>query len=137
MGRGHALFYVFGKLLSRKEGEFSWIFPHVDNEREVNPKRRATHGVAQAAFARICEKFGFEKGLTLRSPRNWFATCAGKLLYPREHREKLGRWAPCSIMPDHYDRAVCTTELRVRAEIIQKFQGDGAHAENSNCRTWH
>ena len=97
------------------------VFSYVDKDWDVNPKKRATHGVAQAALARICGNSGFEKGYTLHSPRNWFSTCAGQLLYTREHREKLGRWAPGSVMPDHYDKAVCATELRLRSEITQRI----------------
>ena len=102
-------------------GKFTWLFPYVNSEWKVDLKRRATYGVAQAAFQRLTNLFGFEGRFTLHSPRNWFTTCAGQLLYSREHREKLGRWAPGSVMPDHYDRAVCATELRLRAEIIAKF----------------
>ena len=107
--------------LKPANGKVSWLFPYVNSEWKVDIKRRATYGVAQAAFRRLTALFGFEGKFTLRSPRNWFTTCAGQLLYSREHREKLGRWAPGSVMPDHYDRAVCATELRLRNEIIAKL----------------
>ena len=93
---------------------------HVSKELEIDIKRRGANGVLQAAVSRIEEKFGFPKLCKLHSPRNWFATCAGQLLYAREHREKLGRRAPGSVIPDHYGRAVCATELRMRAGIIAK-----------------
>ena len=67
------------------------------------------------------ELFGFPKSVQLHSARNFFATCAGQLLYGREFREKLGRWTAGSLMPDRYDRAECATELRLRSEIIEKL----------------
>ena len=114
---------LWGRIKPKTEDRFTWLFPHVSSSWEVSLKRQATHGVAQAALSRIEERFGFPKGCKLHSPRNWFATCAGQLLYPREQRERLGRWAPGSVMPDHYDKAVCATELRLRSEIIGKITG--------------
>ena len=86
----------------------------------VDLKRGGTHGTAQAALSRLEHEFGFKLTLTLHSFRNFFATCAHQLLRPREDREKLGHWAPGSVMPDRYDRATCATELRLRNEILTK-----------------
>ena len=44
------------------------------------------------------------------------------ITFSREDREKLGRWAPGSLMPDRYDRATCTTELRLRNEILERIR---------------
>ena len=85
-------------------------------------RKWGTQGLVQTLIAKIEAKFGFPSIVKLHSPRNFFPTCAGQLLYGGEFREKLGRRAPGSTMPDRYDRAECATELRVRAEIIEKIQ---------------
>ena len=77
-----------------QEGGFTWLSPFVSTDWEVGPKRKATYGVAQDAFRRLGGQFSFPKGITLHSPRNWCAACAGELLHTRDHRGKLGRWAP-------------------------------------------
>ena len=109
-------------LKSKKKKDHISLFPHVSNDWALDLSKKGTYGVVQAAIARMETRFGFPKQMKVHSARNWFATCAGQLLYGREHREKLGRWAPGSIMPDHYDRAECATELRLWAEIIEKVQ---------------
>ena len=109
--------------LKPKKGKYTYLFPHVNQEWELNYKKRGTFGVVKTAISRIEKMLGFEKNAQLRSARNFFTTCAGQLLYGREFREKLGRWTPGSIMPDRYDRAECATELRLRSEIIAKIQG--------------
>ena len=105
-----------------RAGKYTFLFPNVDSEWKFNPRKRGTDGVVRNAIARMESKFGFWDVVKLHSPRNFFATCAGQILYSREHREKLGRWAPCSVMPDRYDRAVCATELRLRSEILAKIR---------------
>ena len=52
--------------------------------------------------------------------RNRATTCASQLRYPREGRDRLGHWAPGGGIPDGYDKAVCASELRIRADILDK-----------------
>ena len=115
------LMRLWEKLKPRK-GKYTWLFPHVTPNWEVDFKRKATFGVVRAAIAKIEVICGFGKSAHLHSARNFFATCASQLLYSRENREKLGRWTAGSAMPDRYDRAECATELRLRSEILARIQ---------------
>ena len=91
-------------------------------------KRTITRGIVQAALTKLEKEFGFDCALKIHSPRSWHATLAKQLLYSREDREKLGHWAPGSLMPDLYDRATCATELRLRDEILQRIREGWAPA---------
>ena len=84
-------------------------------------RKRGTFGVVKAAISRMEALFGFPKSVQLHCARNFFATCAGQLLYGREFREKLGRRTAGSLMPGRYDRAECAAELRLRSEIMDKL----------------
>ena len=108
-----------------KQGRVIFIFPYVSNDWTIDPNRAATNGTAQAALNRIITHFGLTMKVTLHSPRNWAATCAHQLKYPREERETIGHWAPGSLMPDRYDRAVCSTELRIRNDIFSRIRDEG------------
>ena len=84
-------------------------------------RRSATVGTAQAALNRLQTLMRLGYKLKMHSPRSFFATCASQLRFPREEREKLGHWAPVSVMPDIYDRAVCATELRIRLDVANRI----------------
>ena len=86
-------------------------------------KKKVTNGTSQHALGRIQTHIGSELKLKLHSPRNFFTTCASQLLFPLEQREKLGHCAKGSAMPGRYDRAFCTTELRLRDDIISRISG--------------
>ena len=107
------------------------LFPWWDKEWVISASKKGTGGTTQAALARLEEKLGFSLKLKIHSPRAWFSTCAHQLLYPREDREKLGRWAPGSLMPDLYDRAICATELRLRDEILNRIRSGGWEPSNA------
>ena len=107
--------------ISVQEGETTPLYQRVNKKWEVNPTN-ATSGTVQATLTRIEKEFGMENHLKIHSPRTWYATLARQLAYPREDREKLGHWAPGSLMPDRYDRALCSTELRLRNEILTKIR---------------
>ena len=104
-----------------KEGQTANSFHRVGGEWEVLSRRSGANGTAQAALTKIERALGFTLGLKLHSPRTFFATCAGLLRFPREEREKLGRWAAASVMPDRYGRAVCVTELLLRGDILRRI----------------
>ena len=130
-----------------KEGKFRTIFPHVSNEWVIDYHRAGTFGVVQARINLLVKEFGATQA-KLHSFRNWGPTCARQLRFPREEREVIGHWAPGSRMPDHYDKAVCATELKLREAMLAKLregwrpskdfevQGDdtqpGAKAESSS-----
>ena len=101
---------------------FRFLFPHMTPKWEVNKTRAGTHGTTLAALRRLEKMYGMKTSCTLHSPRAFLATCANQLSFPREEREKLGRWAPGSVMPERYDRATCTTELRLRDNILAQIQ---------------
>ena len=82
----------------------------------------ATSGTVPATLTKLEKEYGVTSGIRVHSPRSWFATLAKQLLYTREDREKLGHWAPGSLMPERYDRATCATELRLRGEILQRVR---------------
>ena len=106
----------------RKESESVNLFPWVGKDWAIIESKISTVGAVQAALSRLGTLLGFSLKLKIRSPRAWFATCAHQLLYPREDREKLGRWDPGSLMPDRYDRSVCAIELRLRDEISERIR---------------
>ena len=110
-----------------KEGCFTYMFPLLGPTFSLVSRRVATNGTAQAVLTALERKLGFKIGARLHSPRNFFATCAGQLRFSREEREreKLGRWAPGSIMPERYDRAGCVTELRIRSDIVSRILTEG------------
>ena len=107
---------------SNPSGSFSALYPWVDKNWMSNTSRKATLGSTQAALTRLGKSLGFNTGIRAHSPRSWYATIARQLLYSREDREKLGHWAPGSLMPELYDRATCATELRLRDEILSKIK---------------
>ena len=37
----------------------------------------------------------------------------------------MGHWAPGSVMMEHYDRAQCATELRLRGDILERVRNQG------------
>ena len=98
------------------------LFPWWGKDWVISDSKKSTAGAVQATLSRLETLLGFNLKLKIHSPRSWVATCAHQLLYPREDREKLGRWNPGSLMPDLYDRSVCATELRLRDEIFEKIR---------------
>ena len=50
---------------------------------------------------------------------------AKQLLYPREDLERLGRWGPAILMPDRYDRAICSADWRARWIFLNEFETGG------------
>ena len=110
------------KIKPSTAGQFRALFPHINPDGRVNYKRHATFGFVQAKLSKIEKDLGFSNGVRLHSFRGWAPTCASQMRLPREEREKLGHWAPGSIMPDRYDKATCATELRIRTEILNKVR---------------
>ena len=107
------------------EGGRRALFPFIDDCWGVRTERNAIYNVALRTFRRICVILGFEQPKwTLRSARAWCPTCANQLGWSEEDRRKLGRWAPGFSTMDHYDRAVCTTELRIRNIILWEIRDD-------------
>ena len=76
---------------------------------------------ALCCLRRLTELCGFDDKYTLHSPRAVLPTWAAQLGWHKEDRTSLGRWAPNSEMPNWYDRAVCNTELRLRYNILTKY----------------
>ena len=105
------------------EWGFSSLFPYVGSKWAIAKRKKVTDGTAQHALGRIQTHLERDLKLKLRSPRNFFTTCAGQQLFPLEQREKLGRWAKGSVIPDRYGRALCATELRFRGDIIGRIEG--------------
>ena len=112
-------------------GTFAPLFPYFEKDWSINNGRKSTAGTVQAALNRLQQELKCNARLRIHSARAWLPTCARQLLYPREDREKLGRWAPGSVMPDRYDRAVCSTELRLRYEILSKVREEQWRPTNS------
>ena len=104
------------------EGQLRSLFPHVSPERAIDIGRDANFGAAQAQLSKLETALDYPTPAKVHSFRNWAPTCADQLRFPREERERLGRWAPGSAMPDRYDKAVCATELRLRNEILEKIR---------------
>ena len=107
-----------------EKGKTTPLYPGVGKNWMLG-KKEATRGSVQSTITKIEKGFGFKFGIRIHSPRAWRATLSKQLLYSREGREKLGRWAPGSLMPDLYDRATCATELRLRGEITQRLRRGG------------
>ena len=113
------------KKISPADGHAVNMSPRADGEWNLVTRKVGTHGTAQAALLRLEEVTGFKIKLRIHSPRTFFATCAGQLRFPREEREKLGRWVAGSVMPERYDRSVCVTELGIRNDIINRINTQG------------
>ena len=120
-GRTHFLKYWIG-IKPEDDSKSVNLFPWVGKDWVIVGSKTSTAGTVQAALSRVEILLGFSMKLKIHSPRAWFATCAHQLLYPREDREKLGRWDPGSLMPDLYDRSACATELRLRGEILERIR---------------
>ena len=116
--------FEFWETIKPPPGEFRPLYPAFRKSRDVNLGRMATQGTVQASLNRIVADFGCDVKLTTHSPRSWHAAMGKQLLYSRGDRESLGHWAPGSLMPDKYDRAVCATELRLRVEILAKIRDE-------------
>ena len=101
------------------EGGHHALFRASDEAWVVDPTQRPNYYMVLKLFKRICEFLGYKNPKwTLHSARNWFPTCANQLGWSEEDRRKLGHWAPGSLMMERYDKAVCTTELRLRSSIF-------------------
>ena len=129
LGNSHwskPIFDYCEKFPIRPNGEpngFRSLFPHVSpHEWKINYRRCAPFAFAQGKLRDIASTFGFSKKCKLHSFRAWAPTCATQLGGHREDRGRLSHWAPGSAMPDRYDRAICTTELKVRERIFAKFR---------------
>ena len=105
-----------------EQGALKSLFPHVDNDWEVNYKRGASFGLVQNKLIKIARELGYSDKINLHPFRGWAPTCASQLNFPREDRGKLGHWAPGSIMPERYDKAICATELKLRDTIFSKLR---------------
>ena len=112
------LFSIWEKTPPVKGGHHS-LYRFCDDSWEIDPTRRPPYYVVLKLFKKICEFLGHkDPKWTLHSARNWFPTCANQLGWSEDDRRKLGHWAPGSQMMEKYDRAVCTTELRLRSSIF-------------------
>ena len=106
----------------QESNTFVPLYRRVDKNWLCCTKKAATLGSTKAALSRLEQSFGLNTHFRIHPPRSWCATIARQLLYSREDREKLGLWAPGSLMPELYDRATCATELRLRDEILTKIK---------------
>ena len=105
------------------KGGYRALFPLVDTEWKVKNDQAASYHVVLRMFRCLCTTLGFkDPKWTLHSPRAFFPTCANQLGWSEEDRRKIGHWAPGSVMMEHYDRAVCTTELRLRDDILRRVR---------------
>ena len=86
-------------------------------------KRSASYGLVQGELRKIAIELGYTTKYTLHSFRAWAPTCSSQLNFPREDRGRLGHWAPGSLMPNRYDKAICATELKLRDQIFTRIRG--------------
>jgi len=101
----------------------SFLFPMIDDAWRATSSCPATYNVVLRALRRLASELKFSHvEISLHSPRTFLATCANQLGWSREDREKLGRWAPGSNMPNRYDRATCATELRLRDSVLDSIR---------------
>ena len=64
----------------------------------------------------------FRRQIYTSHPRAALPTWDAQLGWRKEDRAALGRRAPNSGMPNWYGRAVCNAEIRLRNEILAKYQ---------------
>ena len=115
------LFRVWKQCPPLKGGHHA-LSRHSTDSWEVDISRKPNYYVVQKLFKKLCEHLGYEDPKwTLHSARAWFPTCANQLGWSEEERRRLGHWAPGSQMMDTYDRALRTTELRLRSSIFEKI----------------
>ena len=62
------------------------------------------------------------ESFTPHSPRHFYTTVAAQRGWSRENRNRLGRWSQSSLMSDHYDAATCTTEGRIRTDVVHAIR---------------
>ena len=108
----------WGKYKPPGAGRYQCLVPYLSPTWVVGYSRQRSGNVFQHAIRRAELHLGFPPMLTRHSPRTWFATCARQLLVSKGERNMLGHWAPNSDMPEHYDRAYCATELRIRNSVF-------------------
>ena len=95
------------------------LFRFSSDSWEIDLTRRPPYYAVLEMFKKLCEFLGYANPKwTLHSARNWFPTCANQLGWSEDDRRRLGHWAPGSQMMEKYDRAICTTELRLRGSIF-------------------
>ena len=123
------------KIKPKSEDEFAPLFPRVTPEWIIDRKRPGTSGTVQAALTRLEGRLGFPPLCTLHSPRNWFPTMGDQLLFPGEKRNRLGRWAKGSKMPEKYDRTFCVSELKIRDDILQELNKGWTPEDNFEIPT--
>ena len=101
------------------EGGHRALFRTADEAWVLDPTQRPGYYTVLKMFKKLCEFLGYQNPKwTLHSARNWFPTCANQLGWSEDDRRRLGHWAPGSQMMERYDRAICTTELRLRSSIL-------------------
>ena len=119
------LFKVRNKHPPMKGGHHS-LYRYSDDTWTIDVTRRPHYYTVLKMFRKLCEYMGYEKPIrTLHSARSWFPTCAAQLGWSEDDRRRLGHWAPGSDMMETYDRAVCTSELRLRNTIMGKITSEG------------
>ena len=101
------------------------IFLKMDTDWNVDHSKFAPYYLVLRLLRPIATAKGFDAKWTLHSARNWLPTCANQLGWTQEDRRKLGHWAANSEMMDRYDRALCTTELRLRNGIVSRISAEG------------
>ena len=117
----HPIIRSLEKFPPPPNGHRSLLFV-ISNDWVIDPSRFAPYDDSMRAFRNLRHKMGVESpGWTLHSPRNWFPSCDGQLGWTLPERRKIGRRGVKTYMPDKYDRAVCTAELRLRGTILQKI----------------
>ena len=108
------------------EGGRHSLFRFSDDTWSIDVTRRPHYYTVLKMFRKLCEYMGYEKPIwTLHSARAWFPTCAAQLGWSEDDRRRLGHWAPGSAMMETYDRADCTSELRLRNTIMGKIAIEG------------
>ena len=108
------------------EGGHHSLYRFSDESWSIDVTRRPPYYAVLKMFRKLCEHMGYEKPVwTLHSARAWFPTCAAQLGWSEDDRRRLGHWAPGSAMMETYDRAFCTSELRLRSKILGNITIDG------------
>ena len=102
------------------------IFRQSDDHWAIDVSLRPPYYAVSKMFKKMCEHMGYANPVwALRIARAWFPTCANQLGWSEDERRRLGHWVPGPRAMDTYDRAVCTTELRVRNSNLGKITNSG------------
>ena len=130
-GAWHIPVLGYWEIYKQSEGKYRFLRPYFSPKYGPDYNRQASSGTIHALLAKTELAKCFPKLLKLRCHTSRFATCARQLLYQKGQREVPAQWKPGRETPNHYDRAECATERRLRRKISRRVGEGGGQLTRS------